>query len=186
MKKILSNEKLGKIYSCKIFYGNGTAKLVRNSNWRDKGLGVVSDLGSHLLDTCNFWFNIKKINNLSIVKKKFENKSWDYATINFDAKKIFFNFEISLCSWRNHLICDVVGEKGSAHILSLCKWDKTEFIIRKRRFPSGKPLELKKTLKIKDPTWLSELNYFKKHIRKRSKVDLKKDIWINKILRELN
>ena len=186
MKKIISKQILGKIYSCKIFYGNGTAKLVKNSTWRDKGQGVVSDLGSHLLDTCKFWFKIKKINSLSIIKKKFENSSWDHAIINFDAKKIFFNFEISLCSWRNHLICDVVGEKGSAHIMSLCKWDKTDFIIRKRKFPSGKPFEIKKSIKIQDPTWLSELNHFKKLVRSKAKIDLQRDIWINEILSKLS
>ena len=128
----------------------------------------------------------KKLNNLSIIKKKFENKSWDHAIINFDSKKIFFNFEISLCSWRNHLICDVIGEKGSAHIISLCKWDRTDFIIRKRKFPSGKPKEIKKSIKIKDPTWLSELKYFKGLIRRKVKTDLQRDIWINEILGKLS
>ena len=28
---------LGKIHSCRMFYGNGTARLVRNSEWRDRG-----------------------------------------------------------------------------------------------------------------------------------------------------
>ena len=42
--------------SCRMFYGNGTARLVRNSEWRDQGAGVLPDLGSHLLDTCRFWF----------------------------------------------------------------------------------------------------------------------------------
>ena len=34
-----------------MFYGNGTARLVRDSAWRDQGAGVLPDLGSHLLDT---------------------------------------------------------------------------------------------------------------------------------------
>ena len=49
---------LGKVYHCRMFYGNGTARLVRDSAWRDKGAGVLPDLGSHLLDTINFWFDV--------------------------------------------------------------------------------------------------------------------------------
>ena len=44
------------IYRCRMFYGNGTARLVRDSAWRDHGSGVLHDLGSHLLDTARFWF----------------------------------------------------------------------------------------------------------------------------------
>ena len=47
--KYLNKETLGKFYSCKIFYGNGTSKLVKNSRWKDSKMGVISDLGSHLL-----------------------------------------------------------------------------------------------------------------------------------------
>ena len=60
MRKLIASGKLGKIYSCRIFYGNGTARLVRDSKWRDNGDGVLPDLGSHLLDTCIFWFRFKK------------------------------------------------------------------------------------------------------------------------------
>ena len=38
------------------FYGNGTARDVRNSPWRDQGFGVLPDLGSHLLDMVLFLF----------------------------------------------------------------------------------------------------------------------------------
>ena len=54
-KKLIDTGKLGKIYSCRMFYGNGTARLVRNSYWRDQGNGVLSDLGSHLVDTSKFF-----------------------------------------------------------------------------------------------------------------------------------
>ena len=48
--------KFGKPYYCKLFYGNGTARLVKKSLWKNKGSGVLSDLGSHLLATCRFFF----------------------------------------------------------------------------------------------------------------------------------
>ena len=50
IKDFLNKKKIGKIYLCNIFYGNGTAQLVKKSNWKDKNKGVLSDLGSHLLD----------------------------------------------------------------------------------------------------------------------------------------
>ena len=59
MKKIINENLLGKIYSVRMFYGNGTARLVKDSEWRDQAAGVLPDLGSHLLDTLLFWFNDK-------------------------------------------------------------------------------------------------------------------------------
>ena len=56
MKDLIESKKLGSIYYVRMFYGNGTARLVRDSKWRDTGLGVLSDLGSHLLDTLHFGF----------------------------------------------------------------------------------------------------------------------------------
>ena len=56
MRDLVKSGTLGRIYRCRMFYGNGTARLVRNSAWRDHGAGVLADLGSHLLDTARFWF----------------------------------------------------------------------------------------------------------------------------------
>ena len=57
MKEVIASGKLGRIYCARMFYGNGTARLVRDSDWRDRGAGVLPDLGSHLLDTALFWFS---------------------------------------------------------------------------------------------------------------------------------
>ena len=57
MRALIASGKLGRLYRCRMFYGNGTARLVRDSAWRDQGHGVLPDLGSHLLDTARFWFN---------------------------------------------------------------------------------------------------------------------------------
>src|ERR1700716_991038 len=56
MRDLIASGELGRIYSCRLFYGNGTARLVRESQWRDEGAGVLPDLGSPLLDTAAFWF----------------------------------------------------------------------------------------------------------------------------------
>src|SRR5688500_18057980 len=56
VKRLLDEGRIGRVYHCRMFYGNGTARDVRNSPWRDRGLGVIPDLASHMLDLCLFFF----------------------------------------------------------------------------------------------------------------------------------
>ena len=56
LRELIHSGALGRIYSVRMFYGNGTARLVRESAWRDQGAGVLPDLGSHLLDILKVWF----------------------------------------------------------------------------------------------------------------------------------
>tara|TARA_B100000989_G_scaffold257181_1_gene206610 strand:+ start:57 stop:968 length:912 start_codon:yes stop_codon:yes gene_type:complete len=185
VKKYLNSGKLGKIFRCKLYYGNGTARLVKESSWRDKGSGVIHDLGSHLLDTLFYWFgNFDFPFSLSFVNN-FENNAPDNAIITVKLKNMFIDFEISMLSWRNTFLCDIIGEKGSIHVNSLCKWGPSDFIFRKRKLPSGKPVEYKKTLIKKDPTWSEEYKYFKKLCKSDSRISLDKDKKISKILNEL-
>jgi len=179
IKKFIDNNKIGKIYSCKIFYGNGTSRLVKKSKWKDKGLGVVLDLFPHLFDMCNYWFDVKNNIFRNFHIEKFENKSPDYAVINSKIKKIFYQLEMTYCMWKNDYFCDIIGKKGSIHMSSLCKWDTTILKIRKRVLPSGAPKEKVFLMKTKDPTWKLELNYFKKLIRNKQKNNFSKNIWIN-------
>ena len=178
MKKLISSKKLGKIYSCRMFYGNGTAKLIKNNSWRNKGSGVLTDLGSHLLDICKMWFgnNLGKFKLISA--NKFENSSFDHAAISNNSKRFWIELEMTYCMWRNHFTCDVLGEKGSAHIESLCKWGPSKFTYRKRVFPSGLPIEKKKVIKRKDNTWKDEYTYFKTLVDKKDKTNLTNDLWI--------
>ncbi len=184
IKKILKSNELGKIYSCRIFYGNGTARLVKKSPWRDKGLGVLQDLGPHLLDIVNIWFK-KKFKYKITSSNKFENKSLDHVVINSVSKKLRIEIEMTMCMWKNTHTTDIIGSKGSAHITSLCKWGPTQIIVRKRKLPSGIPSERKLTLSIKDPTWDLEHKYFFKLIKRGVKTNLKNDIWIYKSLRNM-
>ena len=183
-KKILDQKILGKIYKCRLFYGNGTAQLVKSSEWRDKGLGVLKDLGSHLLDTIFFWFgHIKKWELVKL--NKFENNSPDHAILISKNNGIFIELEMSLLSWRNTFSCQIIGEKGSIHIDSLCKWGPSTFLLRKRKFPSGIPYEKKSVLIKNDPTWLKEYSYFKELVKKKKAFNLKNDINIFKILNNI-
>lgn len=185
IKKIIKSRILGKIYYCHIFYGNGTARLVKNNKWRDKGLGIIQDLGPHLMDTVKFWFN-EKLSFKTIFKNKFENRSPDHAILFSKKNKFFVKLEMSMCMWKNTLRCDIIGSKGSVHLDSLCKWGPSSLRILKRKFPSGYPPEKKIIIKKKDPTWELEHNHFFKLIKLRKKNNLNKDMWINKTLRNIN
>ena len=129
-------------------------------------MGVLKDLGSHLLDTIFYWFGY--INKWELVKlNKFENNSPDHAILISKNNGIFIELEMSLLSWRNTFSCQIIGEKGSIHIDSLCKWGPSTFLLRKRKLPSGIPFEKKNVLIKNDPTWLKEYSYFKELVKKK-------------------
>jgi len=183
MKKLIINKNLGKIFRLRMFYGNGTSGLVKQSEWRDQGHGVVLDIGSHLLDTLIFWFGDKKIDIKYSNNFCFENLSPDHAILTGNIDNIFIELEVSLLSWKNDFICDVIGDKGSAHISSLCKWGPSKFTTRKRVLPAGKPDENIITLTQSDPTWEQEYIYFKKSVKNKKNTDLSSDIKIFNILK---
>src|SRR5207249_3894743 len=81
MRNLISSGELGKIYSCRMFYGNGTARLVRDSAWRDQGAGVLPDLGSHLLDSVNFWFGTMASDYRVLSARCFENRAPDHVVV---------------------------------------------------------------------------------------------------------
>lgn len=186
MRDLLRSGELGQIYRCRMFYGNGTARLVRDSAWRDKGAGVLPDLGSHLLDTARFWFgdigDRFQVTSIS----RFENSAPDHAVVASEKSTPKLEFEMTLLSWRNHFTCDVFAERGSAHIESLCKWGPTTFTKRTRILPSGRPPEHAVTLTQDDPTWELEYAHFKKLCADETKTDLSNDIWLLRILSQLS
>ena len=183
MKAALDSGRLGKLYSIRMFYGNGTARLVRDSAWRDKGAGVLPDLGSHLLDTTLFWLG-RQVSGLRIHSaRRFENRAYDHVVFGADSDPLL-QFEVTLLSWRNHHYTDVFAEKGSAHITSLCKWGPSTFTVRTRKLPSGRPEEEVATLEQPDPTWALEYAHFKK-LCEQGANNIANDIWINDTLRGL-
>lgn len=185
MRDLVRSGALGKIYRCRMFYGNGTARLVRNSDWRDLGGGVLDDLGSHVLDTARFWFGDIGSEFAIVSTDRFENRSPDHVVFAATRSRPRLEFEMTLLSWRNHFACDVFAENGSAHISSLCKWGPSEFTHRVRVLPSGRPPEQSVTLVEDDPTWALEYEHFKSLCRERRPTDLSNDIWLNRVLRKL-
>jgi hypothetical protein len=94
--------------------------------------------------------------------------------------------EMTLLSWRNHFTCDVLAEKGSAHIESLCKWGPATFTRRIRVLPSGRPLEESIVLVQEDPTWKLEYDYFKNLCAIGTPTDLSNDLWLHRVLSRLS
>jgi len=185
MRDLVKSGEMGKIYRCRMFYGNGTARLVRDSAWRDQGAGVLPDLGSHLLDTAKFWFGDLGEDFHIVSANCFENRAPDHVVFASETTKPRFEFEITLLSWRNHFTCDVLAEKGTAHISSLCKWGPSVFTKRTRVLPSGRPLEDVITLVEDDPTWAAEYAHFKALCESRYSTDLSNDLWLQRLLRRL-
>lgn len=185
MCDIIRDGTLGRIFHCRMFYGNGTARLVRESAWRDTGAGVLPDLGSHLLDTARFWFGDIAENFEVVSSRAFENRSPDHVVIGSRRTKPQFEFEMTLLSWRNHFTCDVFAEKGSAHIESLCKWGPSTFTLRTRVLPSGRPPEESVTLVQSDPTWDLEYAHFKSLCAAGVETNLSRDLWLQRTLRTL-
>jgi len=185
MRDLIASGEMGDIYRCRMFYGNGTARLVRNSAWRDRGAGVLPDLASHLLDTAAFWFGPLS-NDFQVTSAScFENKAPDHVVIAYENGTPKLEFEMTLLQWRNHFTCDLIASGGSAHICSLCKWGPSTFTKRTRILPSGRPKEEKQTLIQEDPTWSLEYDWFKALCKSGKPADLSGDLWLAKTIRQL-
>ena len=92
---------------------------------------------------------------------------------------------MTLLSWRNHFTADGLGERGSAHIESLCKWGPSTFRLRRRMLPSGHPPEEAVTLVQADPTWVAEYAHWKELVARGGEGNLENDRWLNAALSDL-
>ncbi len=185
LRDLIARGALGRIYRCRMFYGNGTARLVRESAWRDQGSGALHDLGSHLLDTARFWFGDLEGAWEVVSADRFENAAPDHVVIQNAGARPRIELEMTLLSWRNHFTADVFAENGSAHIASLCKWGPSSLTLRRRVLPAGRPPEETTTLVEDDPTWTREYAWFKERIRAGAETDLSGDLALNRTLRAL-
>lgn len=179
LKQVLDSGELGQVYLAKFFYGNGTARDVRDSVWRDEDMGVFPDLGSHLLDWTLFLFGTPTSAPVVSAAHRFENRAFDHFHFGFEGRPAL-DFEMTLLSWRNTFRCDVFAEKGSAHIDGLCKWGPSILTLRKRVLPSGRPTEVVERLEMADPTWVAEYAHFKQ-LCARPAHNLDNDLWINNV-----
>ena len=174
-KKMIDSNSIGRIYQLRLLYGNGTAKHVANSDWRDTGLGIIPDLGSHCISLVNYWFPNLTFSFKVVNVDSYENKAPDYALLVSDQLNPRIIIELSYCSWKNTFYTEIVGEGGTIRINGLCKWGKSKLIRMKRVLPSGIPVEDTTEYELGDKTWKIEQNYFFDLIVKNTPVDLKVD-----------
>lgn len=176
---------LGDPYSAYLSYGNGTAALVHQSEWRDSGLGVIPDLASHLLDMVDFWWGLEN-RELSLVQmNRFENRACDQATLILTGRPSVV-MQVSLVSWRNQFRAQVQCSRGSIDIEGLCKWGPSTLTQRDRKFPSGRPDEQSSTLINPDPTWKLEYQHFTKLVSARDPGNLENSARIDDLLASLS
>jgi predicted dehydrogenase len=184
IKSYLDSGALGQIYAVKLFYGNGTARDVRNSVWRDQGDGVLHDLGSHLLDLLALFLKDPPKEFVPYQARCFENKAYDYVHFGSRDSQISCDLEVTLLSWKNSFKIDIFAEKGTLHLDGLCKWGASSVHFRQRILPSGKPLMESYIYEKPDATWALEFETFKKMCREGSN-NLSKDIWINNVIADV-
>ena len=182
LKSLLDSGEIGPVYVARLFYGNGTAKNVKSS-WRDEGFGVLSDLGSHLIDLSAFLFGSVHPKFVAWSLKRFENRAFDYILLGYSGFPLI-QVEATYLSWRNTFAVDVLCELGSAHVRGLCKWGSSTFVVRRRVFPSGTPHEIVKTVDGPDPTWAEEYQHFEK-LCTSGPSSFENDLWINSTLNDI-
>ena len=175
---------VGDPYRISIFYGNGTARDVRASPWRDEGLGVIGDLGPHLLDILEFTTGRPEGQLEVWSAARHENTAYDHFLVGFPSASPVVTLEGSLLSWRNSFRLDVLGSDGSVHVDGLCKWGPSTLTVRKRVLPSGKPPEQPWTLEQADPTWALEHEHFLA-LCTHPQTELERDRWVDQVLREI-
>ena len=190
LRDAVQSGKLGDVYRIRMFYGNGTARDVRESVWRDQGAGVLPDLGSHLLDILLFIFGElpEPVEWKVWSCQSFENRSPDHVVVATQppGTKVMIELEMSLLSWRNHFAAEIYGSGGSMTMESLCKWGPSRLTYYERVLPSGSPPYESVTFKKPDPTWEAEYTHFKQLIQQGEVGNTANDLLINRILRELS
>jgi predicted dehydrogenase len=189
LKDLIKHKKIGKIYHCSMFYGNGTAKLVKESPWRDSGIGIYGELGSHLLDINSFLFGAP--NHIDLISSsQFENNTPDHIVFEISTGEFSTVCEATYCSWKNTFTINILGEKGSIHVDGLCKWGPCRIEWRNRKYPSGVPASHNVSWSMDDPTWEFEYKHFKglcenkQHLRTEQIKDREINFAINRLMEQ--
>jgi predicted dehydrogenase len=178
LKQELDKGTIGRIYHGRFHYGNGTVGNIPGS-WREDGLGVLEDLGPHLLDLVGYLFNCVGIDVTSWSLERHEAKTFDHAILATADRR--FVIEMSFLSWKNRFEIDLYGEHGSLHLRGLCKWGPTELIVHQRILPSGVPRERREGRTGQDVTWQRDLEYFER-MTTMGETSIENDWWISRVI----
>jgi len=174
---------IGELYHARLFYGNGTVGNVVGT-WRDQGLGVLEDLGSHLLDLAADLFGCGGRAFGAWTLEHHEAASFDHCVLAASDPHIVL--EASYLAWKNTFRLDAFGSRGSLHVNGLQKWGPSELILRERVLPSGVPRESREAAPGGvDPTWERDLEHFAALCAAAEpRTSLDNDLWISRTLLE--
>jgi predicted dehydrogenase len=183
-KRHLEAGRIGSIYHGRLFYGNGTVGNVVGT-WRDQGLGVLEDLGSHLLDLSAELLGCRGEHFKPVSLERHEAASLDHCILVSNDGRIVL--EGSYLAWRNTFSIDLFGSRGSLHVTGLQKWGPSQLILRERVFPSGVPIEMEERAPGGiDPTWARDLEHFERLCAERSPTtSVDNDWWISETLQSI-
>jgi predicted dehydrogenase len=175
---------IGELYHARLFYGNGTVGDVIGT-WRDQGLGVLEDLGSHLLDLAGDLFCCGGQAFQAWSLEQHEAATFDHCLFGSADRRIVL--EASYLSWKNTFSLDVFGSRGSLHVEGLQKWGPSTLILRQRVFPSGVPVEVREAAPGGiDPTWERDLQHFEMLCTTPERgTSVDNDLWISRSLMEV-
>lgn len=163
LKSYLKSNLLGKIYFAQFTYGNGTVNNIKET-WRDEGLGVLEDLGCHLIDLARFLFQCD-IEYKAIALHNYEATGIDHCSFSSTDNNLIF--QCSYLMWKNTFTIDVFGHDGSIHLNGLNKWGGASLLLRERIFPCGIPIEKKETSSGTDNTWEADINHFENMVARK-------------------
>jgi predicted dehydrogenase len=183
LKNTIQSEQLGEPYLLKIFYGNGTAKLVKESPWRDYSGGVLMDIGSHLLDLAYFFIPETKYSHWNSYQSSKENLSADYGRLWTANQKCEIHLEATYLMWKNDFALDFIGSRGSAHVRGLPKWGISDLVIRKRPALTGPPKQFEVRFDAGDKTWKREHEFFFSLWRNKTPFSLDQQVKMSNVLR---
>jgi len=173
-----------KIYHCRMFYGNGTAELVKQS-WRDQiPLGVIPEVGSHLFDLCEMFFGGYSSARM-IYCNNYENDNPDHAIVAMRSGSTSIELEMTYLSWKNTFTIDILTDKGSLHVEGLTKWGRSIYTSRIRQHPAGVPEEKATVYVQPDSTWEQEWRLFNNLVADGVQRSLRSSILMAQTLEEL-
>jgi len=178
LKQYMDQGAVGRVYHGRLYYGNGTVGNVVGS-WREQGLGVAEDLGSHVVDLAGYLFGCAGTDVLPLIEAKYESHALDHCVLVTADRRIVM--EASFLSWKNTFSIDVYGTDGSVHLRGLCKWGGSELIRYQRVRPAGAPQEFREKVLGEDPTWRLDLDHFER-MTKTGEISVANDLWISTVL----
>lgn len=178
MKQALDRATVGRIYHGRFYYGNGTVGNIVGS-WREDGLGVLEDLGPHLLDLLGYLLGRTGTDIEPWELQRYESKSFDHCILATTDHR--FVLEVSFLSWKNNFEIELYGENGSIHLKGLCKWGGSDLVVYQRVRPSGVPREEHKSLSGPDVTWQRDLEHFERVVAA-GQTSLENDWWISRVI----